>query len=241
MNIKGVGGSQDDKFHGITKRHVKQGSEGVTHLTGNGLGGEAKHTGQRNHGNTVHGENDTAGNALDLGKDDTQGHKDEQNIQPAVGDDQPKGPTSFLDKGAPLLLLASDAAVVIAGVRSGAVVSVVHILGFLLHFYDSPLPLSLRRCDKRIISRGVFRRADGWLLRLLLVESRASRPSGDIGIEDADIMIMVVDGVVAVESFSRWFVQKRQWLKLRCRRTVRESIRCGMVCTRAFGVYVGGA
>lgn len=99
------GNDEDDEFHGIAKRHVKQSAKCVAHLTGHGFSRKAKETSERNHGNAVHGEDDAAINAIDVCENDAQGHEYEQDIEPAVGKDEPEGSTKFLGKGALLLAI----------------------------------------------------------------------------------------------------------------------------------------
>jgi len=84
-------GLQDNQLDGIAKSDIQQRAGGVSEFTGNALGGVAEQPGQRNDGDRVHAKDD-AGAGMNLGHDDADGHKDEQQIDLAVEQDHPTGP-----------------------------------------------------------------------------------------------------------------------------------------------------
>lgn len=85
--LDGAGASsQDNQFDGVAKRDVEQRADGISHVTGNTLGGMAEQPGQGNDGDGVHGKDD-AGAEMDLGHSNADGHEDEEQVDLAVQQD----------------------------------------------------------------------------------------------------------------------------------------------------------
>lgn len=113
--------SQNDQFDSVTKSNIEERTKRITQLARHGLGSVAKQTCKGNHGNTVHAKDKTRVNTLDVCDNNSDGHKDQQKINPAIGQDHPKGPAGLLNDTA-LLLATCDSS---SGSRVIATVGVV--------------------------------------------------------------------------------------------------------------------
>ncbi len=96
--ILGQGNDENDEFDCVTKGDVEKGAEGITHLTGDGLGGKAQKTSERDNGDAVDGK-DYAGVDADVCDNNADGYEDEEKVHPAVLDYEPEGAMQLLGEG----------------------------------------------------------------------------------------------------------------------------------------------
>lgn len=182
---------QYDELHGVAKGDVEQSSKSIAHVAGHRLGRKAKEASQGDDGYAVHGKHDAAMDAGDVCDDDADGHKDQQDVEPAVCQSQAKGATDFCHEvamllgghGAPILHLA--VVIVVVGARA--------VLG-RLGVYDRPLSLIFRRWRGRKAAR---ESAWGGVTELLVgrVDGSARVSDDIVGEEAIGCEVGVVDGL----------------------------------------------
>ena len=75
---------QNNEFYSVAKGDVEQGANGVAHVMGDGLGGKAQETSQRDDRDGVDRKDDGGGQAMDGADDDAGRDKDQKDVEPAV-------------------------------------------------------------------------------------------------------------------------------------------------------------
>lgn len=81
---------QDNKFHGVTKGDIHQGTDGIAEAVGHSLGRVAEEAGERDDGDGIHGKDHTGAHARHEVDGDADGDEDQQEVDPAVEDDLPE-------------------------------------------------------------------------------------------------------------------------------------------------------